>query len=131
MTATLVLPGSAQGPVLAADEPLSFWGGVDPATGTVIDVHHPLAGQCLTGAVLVLPGTRGSCSGSGVVLDLTLSGRAPAALVFSDPEDVATLGALIAGRMFGRTLPVIRLSAADHALGWRSPPPISPPPGGR
>ncbi|WP_273501768.1 aconitase X [Paracoccus sphaerophysae] len=115
MTATLVLPGSAQGPVLAADEPLSFWGGVDPATGTVIDVHHPLAGQCLTGAVLVLPGTRGSCSGSGVVLDLALSGRAPAALVFSDPEDVATLGALIAGRMFGRTLPVIRLSAADHA----------------
>ena len=115
MTATRILAGQAQGPVLAAEEPLSFWGGVDPATGTVIDVHHPLAGQCLTGAVLVLPGTRGSCSGSGVVLDLALSGRAPAALVFSDPEDVATLGALIAARMFGQTLPVIRLSATDHA----------------
>ena len=115
MTATRILNGTAEGAVLAADEPLSFWGGVDPATGRVIDVHHPLAGQVLTGKLLVLPGTRGSCSGSGVVLDLALSGRGPAALIFSDPEDVATLGALVAGELFDRSLPVLRLSAADRA----------------
>lgn len=108
--AQAVLAGQAAGPILAADEPLSFWGGVDPATGRVIDVHHPLHGACLTGAILMLPGTRGSCTGSGVVLDLCLTGRAPAALVFSEPEDVATLGALIAAEMFGRTMPVLRLA---------------------
>ena len=33
-----ILPGQAQGPVIASDEPISFWGGVDPATGRVIDI---------------------------------------------------------------------------------------------
>ena len=51
-----ILAGSAQGPVLATSEPLSFWGGVDPATGNVIDVHHPLHGRCVTGAILMIDG---------------------------------------------------------------------------
>lgn len=109
MTALSILPGTAEGPVIACDEPLSFWGGVDPATGRIIDIHHPLHGQTMTGAVLMMPSTRGSCTGSGVLLDLVLSGRGPAALIFSEPEDVATLGALIAAEMFGHALPVLRL----------------------
>ena len=115
MSATRILPGVAEGPVLAAEAPLSFWGGVDPATGRVIDVHHPLSGRSLGGAVLVLPGTRGSCSGSGVVLDIVLSGQGPAALVFSDPEEVATLGAQVAAALFGAALPVLRVSAEVRA----------------
>jgi predicted aconitase/predicted aconitase with swiveling domain len=106
-----ILPGNAVGPVLATTEPLSFWGGVSPDDGRIIDVHHPLHGQCLTGTVLVMPSSRGSCSGSGVILDLVLTGRAPAALVFQDAEDVLTLGALVAHEMFGRLLPVVRLPA--------------------
>ena len=57
-----------------------------------------------------MPTSRGSCSGSGVLLDMALNGRAPAALVFREDEDVLTLGALIAAEMFGKTLPVLRLS---------------------
>lgn len=110
-----ILAGSAKGPVIATTEPLSFWGGVDPATGTVIDVHHPLHGRCITGAILMMPSTRGSCTGSGVLLDLALTGRGPAALVFSEPEDVVTLGALIAAGMFDTPLPVLRLSAEAWA----------------
>ena len=105
-----ILGGQASGPVIATQEPLSFWGGVDPATGCIIDVHHPLHGRCITGGILMMPSTRGSCTGSGVLLDLALTGRAPAALVFSEPEDVVTLGALIAAGMFGKPLPVLRLS---------------------
>lgn len=121
MTATAILPGRAQGPVLATTEPLSFWGGVEPSTATVIDVHHPLHGHCLTGTILLMPGTRGSCSGSGVLLDMALQGRAPAALVFSEPEDVVTLGALIAAQMFDRALPVLRLTPQDFAALARQP----------
>ena len=116
MTALSILPGIAEGPVIASGEPLSFWGGVDPATGTVIDVHHPLHGRAITGSVLMMPSTRGSCTGSGVLLDLVLSGRGPAALVFSEPEDVVTLGALIAVEMFGKSLPVLRLSDRDFTV---------------
>ena len=105
-----VLGGVAQGPVVASAEALSFWGGVDPATSRVVDARHPLRGVALAGAVLVMPTSRGSCSGSGVLLDMALSGRAPAALVFREAEDVLTLGALAAAEMFGKSLPVLRVS---------------------
>lgn len=110
-----ILTGSAEGPVVATDEPLSFWGGIETATGRVIDVHHPLHGTCITGMVLAMPSTRGSCTGSAMLLDLALTGRGPAALVFAEPEDVATLGALIAADMFGRPIPVIRAGAEAFA----------------
>ena len=110
LSARSILSGTASGPIIAAGEALSFWGGVDPATGRVIDVHHPLHGRTITGGILMMPSSRGSCTGSGVLLDLALTGRAPAALVFSEAEDVLTLGALIAAEMFGKELPVLRLS---------------------
>ncbi|UXS05091.1 aconitase X [Agrobacterium tumefaciens] len=109
VAAQSILRGSAEGQVIATTEALSFWGGVDPATGKVIDVHHPLHDESLTGAILFMPTSRGSCTGSGVLLDLILTGRGPAALVFCEAEDVLTLGALIAGEMFGSPMPVVRL----------------------
>lgn len=113
--ARFILPGHASGPILSSNEPLSFWGGVDPATGLIIDVHHPMHGQSLTGKVLVMPSSRGSCTGSGVLLDLVLSGRGPSALVFREAEDVLTLGALVAAEMFGAGLPVLRLAPEAFA----------------
>src|SRR5581483_11142610 len=105
-----ILAGAAHGPVISTQEALSFWGGVDPATGLVIDVHHPLHGMSIAGAILLMPTSRGSCSGSGVLLELALTGRAPAALVFYEDEDVLTLGALVASEMFGKSLPILRLT---------------------
>lgn len=116
MTNQAIIPGAASGPVLACAEGLSFWGGVDPVTGIVIDAHHPLCGLSIAGKVLVMPTTRGSCSGSGVMLDLALNGIAPAAFIFREAEDVVTLGAMIAGRMFDRPVPVIRLSPDEFAI---------------
>lgn len=106
-----ILAGEAEGPILSTTEALSFWGGVSPEDGKVIDVHHPLHGACMAGAVLLMPSSRGSCTGSGVLLDLILNDRAPAALVFSGPEDVLTLGALVAAMMFDKPIPVVRVSA--------------------
>ena len=121
MTAMGILPGTAEGRIISSSEALSFWGGVDPASARIIDVHHPLRGSVITGSILMMPSTRGSCTGSGVLLDLVLSARGPAALIFSEPEDVATLGALIASEMFGKTLPVLRLSPqAFEALARES-----------
>ena len=110
-----LLPGTAAGPVVVLAEPLSFWGGVDPATGTVIDVHHPSHGAALAGAVVLMATSRGSCSGSGVLLELALAGKAPAALVFSGSEDTLTLGAVVGSEMFGCVVPVLRLSPETFA----------------
>jgi predicted aconitase/predicted aconitase with swiveling domain len=110
-----IVPGAAAGPIVVLSEPLSFWGGVDPSTGVIIDVHHPSHGVALAGAVVMMPTSRGSCSGSGVLLELALSGQNPAALIFAGPEDTLTLGAIVASEMFGRRIPVIRLS--EDAFG--------------
>lgn len=121
MTAIRILPGTGEGPVLAMDQGLSFWGGVDPDSAFVIDEHHPAYRAELNGRVVMMPTTRGSCSGSGVMLELMLNGNAPAALIFSEAEDVATLGALIGAEMFGQVLPVLRVPAADFARLARAP----------
>lgn len=119
----IVVPGDASAAVLVCDEGVSFWGGVNAESGIVQDAHHPQHGQSLAGKIVLMPTSRGSCSGSGVLLELALNGHAPAALVFHEAEDILTLGALISGRMFSRPLPVLNLSkdsydrvaALDHA----------------
>ncbi|MDH3581893.1 MAG: aconitase family protein [Hyphomicrobiales bacterium] len=110
-----ILAGRASGRVLASNDGLSFWGGVDPATGYVIDSHHPLCGQSLAGAVVAMPTSRGSCTGSGVLLELIENGLSPAALVFREAEDVLTLGALVGRDVFGQKLPIVRLEPAEFS----------------
>ncbi|MGB1159854.1 MAG: aconitase X [Alphaproteobacteria bacterium] len=107
-----LVEGSGSGPVLTCDTGISFWGGIDPLSGRVIDVHHPNHGDCVADQVLVMPTSRGSCSGSGVLLELALNGKAPAALLFCEDEETLTLGALVAGRIFDKTVPVCRVSKA-------------------
>jgi predicted aconitase/predicted aconitase with swiveling domain len=106
-----IVPANVSGDVVFCEQGLSFWGGVAPMSGEVIDAHHPLHGQCLAGKIVLMPTSRGSCSGSGVLLELALNGCAPAALVFSEAEEILTLGAKIASRLFDRHVSVLRLEA--------------------
>lgn len=103
--------GEASGETLFSDVPISFWMGVDPATGIVIDRHHPLHGSSVAGKIVCIPGGRGSCSASGGILELIESGRAPAALVFAHADAILTLGVIMAEELFRRSLPVIAAGA--------------------
>ncbi|NDV53051.1 MULTISPECIES: aconitase X [unclassified Salipiger] len=109
-----IVAATVQGPILLCDEGLSVWGGVDPATGRIIDALHPQHGQSLAGRVVMMPTSRGSCTGSGVLLGLAFAGAAPKALIFREAEDILTLGALVAARLFGHEIAVLRLSASDY-----------------
>jgi predicted aconitase/predicted aconitase with swiveling domain len=112
---TALIAGRASGAVLHADVGLSFMGGVDATTGTIIDVHHPLCGQSVAGKVLCIPSGRGSCSGSLVIFELLMNDHAPAALVFRHKETILTLGVLIAGELFRRGIPVLQLDETGFA----------------
>lgn len=109
-SARIIVGGDTMGPVLTLATGLSFWGGVDPDTGRIIDVHHPNYGESVAGKVLLMPTSRGSCSGSGVLLQLSLSALAPAALIFWEKEEVLTLGALVSDRVFEHPLTVLQVS---------------------
>jgi predicted aconitase/predicted aconitase with swiveling domain len=107
LTGRSLVAGAAQGALLFADAGLSFWGGVDPYSGEVIDRHHPLSGEHLAGRVLAIPSGRGSCTGSSVLMELISNGHAPAALVLAEPDEILTLGVLVAQTIFERSLPVL------------------------
>ena len=108
-----VIDGEASGELLCSDTGLSFWGGVDPVTGRVIDQHHPLHNENICGKILALPSGRGSSTGSGVMLELLLNSVAPAAVIFTESEDIITLGVLVAEVMFERSIPVCQITAQD------------------
>lgn len=107
LTGRVLMGGSAEGALLSADTGLSFWGGVEPFSGEVIDRHHPLSGSFLPGRVLAIPSGRGSCTGSSVMLEILLNGHAPAALLLAEPDEILTLGVLVAQALFGRSIPVL------------------------
>jgi len=107
--------GSAQGQVLFSDTALSFWGGVAPTSGEVIDRHHPLSGQIITGKVLAIPNGRGSCTGSSVLMEVILNGNGPTALVLEQADEILALGAIVAELVFGRALPVVSVGSAAFA----------------
>ncbi len=104
-----------EGDVLALTAPISFWGGVDPATGRIIAARHPERGANVGGRVLVLPGTIGSSSASSVLLELTRNGHAPAAILMPEPDAILLIGLLVAREMGWRSPPALRLPAATLA----------------
>lgn len=108
--ADVVVPGNASGKLLASSYELSFWGGIDPATSEVIDRQHPLKGKYIKDNILAIPGGRGSCSGSGVILELLLNGNGPQGLIFNKPEAILSLGVVVAKEIFQRSIPVVILS---------------------
>ena len=101
--------GNVSADILVCDEGLSFWGGVCPKTADIIDIHHPQYGANLAGKIVMMPTSRGSCSGSGVLLSLSLAGLAPAALIFSQAEEILGLGALVAEKLFDKSVTILHL----------------------
>ena len=92
-----VVAGCAEGEALVADAMLSFWGEVDPVSGTVIAVGHPLEGCSLRGRVLVIRSTKGS-SATPMVIGLSkLEGNAPAAFLNVEIDGLAALGCIVHG----------------------------------
>jgi hypothetical protein len=102
-----LVPGTARGTALVLDEPLSFWGGIDPATGDVIDVRHPQHGSNVAGRILVMPSGRGSSSSSSVLAESIRAGTAPAAIVLGEPDPILALGAIVARELYRRSVPVV------------------------
>lgn len=115
LIATPLIGGAARGPVMRLQRPLSFWGGVDPRTGTITDPASDGHGRCLAGHVVALAATRGSSSSSSVLLELIVAGKAPAALLLAETDAILAVGSLVARELGRPVVPILRLSAADQS----------------
>jgi predicted aconitase with swiveling domain len=111
----VLAPGTAEGRALVLAEPLSLWGGVDPATGVIIDARHPQRGESVVDRVLVMPAVRGSSSSSSILAEAVRAGCAPAAILLGEPDLILAVGAAVAEELYGRSVPVVLLAPEELA----------------
>ncbi len=94
---------------LVLDDGLSLWGGVDPASGLIIDPHHPQHGMSITGRIVVMPSGRGSSSSASVLAESVRAHTAPAAIVLGEPDLILEIGSAVADELYGVHVPVVVL----------------------
>jgi len=111
--AVMLVPGVASGPILKLDEPLSFWGGLDPATGTIIDRWHPQRRASVKGRVLMMPGGRGLNSGSATLAQALRLGKEPASILMLERDAIVVVGAMVAAELYGLACPVALADGRD------------------
>lgn len=90
-----ITDGRARGEVLRSDEPISFYGAVDPETGDFVEEGHQLEGENVAGSVLVFPRGKGSTVGSYVIYGLANNGVGPAAIVNEETETIVATGTIL------------------------------------
>ena len=90
-----IYKGIVEGQALVTKDGISFYGGVDPDTGEVVEVGHELEGQTVSGKVLVFPSGKGSTVGSYTMYRMMKNNTAPAAIVNSEIDTIIAVGCII------------------------------------
>jgi hypothetical protein len=96
LTARIIFSGQICAPALVTSQAISFFGGIDPDTGIVVERGHQLEGQSIVGKVLVFPTGKGSTVGSYTLYRLKHNGLAPAAILNAQCETITAVGCIIA-----------------------------------
>ena len=97
LTGRVIYKGNTEGLSLVTDQPISFYGGVDPDSGKIIERGHELSGESVKGRVLVFPHGKGSTVGSYILYRLSKNGKAPSAIINEECETIVAVGAIISG----------------------------------
>jgi len=91
----IIYRGKAEGEALVTSMPISFYGGVDPNTGVILEKGHELEGQSVKDKILVFPQGKGSTVGSYTLYRLKKNGVAPAGMINRECETIIAVGAII------------------------------------
>ncbi|MDR0372842.1 MAG: DUF126 domain-containing protein [Nitrososphaerota archaeon] len=91
----IIYKGRAEGEALVTNMPISFYGGVDPNTGTVIEKGHDLEGISIKDKILVFPQGKGSTVGSYTLYRMKKNGTAPKGMINKETETIVAVGAII------------------------------------
>ena len=108
-----IVTGSAKGKALVSREPLSFWGGISPHTGEIIDRRHERSGEVVTGRIFVFPRGKGSSTSSATLMESIKTGVAPAAIINLNVDPILALGCIVSDELYGKALPIVVLGEQD------------------
>ncbi len=110
----IIYKGKAEAEALVTSMPISFYGGVDPNTGVVIEKGHELQGVSVKGKVLVFPQGKGSTVGSYTLYRMKKNGVAPAAMINKETETIIAVGAIISEIPFVDKVDVSKFKTGSH-----------------
>ena len=116
ITCTCCVAGKGAGKLLTTMQPISFWGGVDPAKGTVSDPRHELFGESIARRVLAFPYGKGSTGAPLVMMELVRMKKAPAALVQVAVDPLQVAGPVICRHFYSESIPVVTIRSHDFKL---------------
>ncbi len=91
----IIYKGKSEGVALVTTKPISFYGGVDPNTGEVIEKGHELQGQIVKDRILIFPNGKGSTVGSYTLYRMKKNQTAPAGIINRECETVVAVGVII------------------------------------
>ena len=90
-----IYKGIVEAEAIVTKDGISFYGGIDPDTGKIVEVGHELEGQSITGKVLVFPTGKGSTVGSYTMYRMKKNNMAPAAIVNKQIDTIVAVGCII------------------------------------
>lgn len=91
----IIHAGKTKGEALVTSQPISFFGGVDPDTGVIIEKNHELEGKSIKDKILVFPFGKGSTVGSYTLYRLKKNKVAPAGMINKECETIVAVGCII------------------------------------
>jgi predicted aconitase with swiveling domain len=114
MKGRIISKGKGEGEALTTTQPISFYGGVDPNTGEVIEKGHELQGKTVKGKILVFPNGKGSTVGSYTLYRMKKNGTAPAAMINKECETIVAVGAIISEIPCVDKVDISKIKTGDH-----------------
>jgi uncharacterized protein len=111
-----IYQGRVRGEALVTSMGISFFGGVDPDSGVVVEKGHELEGQSISGKILVFPTGKGSTVGSYTLYRLKHNGKAPAAIINAECETITAVGCIIAEIPCVDQIPVQQISTGSQLV---------------
>lgn len=91
-----IVGGNAKGKAVVSKEPISFYGGIDPKSGKVIEKGHEIEGESVAGRILVFPQGKGSTVGCYTIYSMAKKKRAPSAIINVEADPVIAVGCCLA-----------------------------------
>jgi len=117
IVARTIIGGKNEGFALVSSQPFSFWGGLDPKTGKIINPRSDLYGETITGKVFIYPGGSGSSTTSAILLEAIRCKTAPRAIINIQVEPIIAIGILVAQQIYpGVILPTVAIPEQEFRL---------------
>ncbi|MGA3111428.1 MAG: DUF126 domain-containing protein [Candidatus Bathyarchaeia archaeon] len=112
----IIYKGKAEGEALVTNQPISFYGGVDPNTGIIIEKGHELQGKSVKHKILVFPTGKGSTVGSYTLYRMKKNDTAPAGMINKECETVVAVGVIISEIPCVDKIDILKIRTGDWIL---------------